>query len=200
MAHKLGILGGTFDPIHNGHMAIARSVADQLSLDRVLFIPAGNPHFKQDQSVTDACARARMVELAIAGEESFEIDRCEIDRPGVTYTADTLEELMERFPADELCFIMGADSAATLAQWRRAQRVIELCTIVIVQRPGQSIEDVRAEFERSPLHINAVFVDAPQMDISSTEIRRRVSEGQSIAGLVPEPVAAFIEESGLYKE
>ncbi len=200
MALKLGIMGGTFDPIHNGHIAIARSVAEQLALDRVLFIPAGNPHFKQDQAVTDASVRAHMVELAIAGEERFGIDRCEIDRPGITYTADTLEELMGRFPDDELFFIMGADSAATLAQWRRAQRVVELCTVVTVQRPGRSFHEVKEAFEGSPFRINALYVDVPQMDVSSTQIREMVHDRQSIDALVPEPVAAFIEENGLYRE
>lgn len=200
MTAKIGIMGGTFDPIHNGHLEVAKSVAAQLGLERVLFIPTGNPHFKLDKKVTDAHTRAQMVELAIAGCPDFEIDMCEVERPGVTYTADTLEELTERNPKAVFYFIMGADSAKTLVHWRRAQRVAELCRIVVVQRPGESAEETERAFENSTFHIDALFVDVPQVDVSSTEIRGRVARRESIANLVPASVADYIEQAGLYKE
>ena len=115
MHERIGIMGGTFDPVHNGHLVIARSVADQLGLDRVLFIPAGNPNFKQDQKLASAADRVRMVELAIANEPDFELDLREVERPGVTYTADTLEELVRCHEDARLFFIMGTDSAITLS-------------------------------------------------------------------------------------
>ena len=193
-------MGGTFDPIHNGHLAIAKSVADQLALDCVLFIPTGNPHFKLDQHVTPAEMRAQMVELAIADEPRFKLDRCEIDRPGVTYTADTLEDLTSRFPNTELFFIMGADSAMTLMHWKRAERVAELCDVVVVQRPGQQTDESQELFEHLPFQINALFIDAPQLDISSTDIRERVRDGRSIEGLVPDSIIEYTTQKDLYKE
>lgn len=200
MTEKIGIMGGTFDPIHNGHLAIAQSVAEQLGFSRVLFIPTGNPNFKQGQRVTPAITRARMVELAIAEYQNFELDTCEVDRPGVTYTADTLEELTHRFPQTELYFIMGGDSAATLVHWRRAEQVAALCRIVVVQRPGQSMEPVREAIETSPIEFSVRYVDVPQVDVSSTEIRARVKRGDTVENMLPRAVAEYIEKNGLYKE
>lgn len=200
MTGKIGIMGGTFDPIHNGHIAIAKSAAEQLGLQRMLFIPTGNPHFKLEQKVTDASVRTHMVELAIADDERFVLDRCEVDRPGVTYTADTLEELAARYPDTELYFVMGADSAMTLHHWRNAERVAELCTVAVVQRPGQTLEEVHDAIEKSPIEFSVTCVEAPQVDVSSTQIRELVSRGESIEALVPQAVAEFIEQTGLYKE
>ena len=193
-------MGGTFDPIHNGHLSIAHSVAEQLDFDRVLFIPTGNPNFKQDRKVTPGPARAHMVKLAIKGHEHFELDTCEVDRAGITYTADTLKELTERFPGAELYFIMGADSAATLVHWRRAEQVADLCHIVVVQRPGQSMEFVRAALKSSPIAFSVRYVDVPQVDVSSTDIRERVRRGDTIEDMLPRAVAEYIENNGLYKE
>lgn len=137
MHERIGIMGGTFDPVHNGHLVIARSVADQLGLDRVLFIPAGNPNFKQDQKLASAADRVRMVELAIAEPSpDFELDLREVERPGVTYTADTLEELARCHEDARLFFIMGTDSAITLPGWKRAEDIARLCTVVVAIAPG----------------------------------------------------------------
>lgn len=200
MAKRIGIMGGTFDPIHNGHLAIAQSVAEQLDFDLVLFIPTGNPNFKQGKNVTPAQVRARMVELAIAGYENFKLDTCEIDRPGVTYSADTLEELTSRFLGAEFFFIMGGDSAATLVHWRRAEELAALCHIVVVQRPGQSMQLVREALENSPIDFSVRYVDVPQIDVSSTLIRERVKRGDTVQDILPRAVADFIEKQGLYKE
>ena len=134
MSDRLGIMGGTFDPVHDAHLEIARAVADALGLARVLFIPTGNPHFKLDQHVTPALQRARMVELAIADDPRFGLDLREVERPGVTYTVDTLRELRCEYPDTELCFIVGADSAETLVHWRGAAEIARLCVRAATSR------------------------------------------------------------------
>ena len=134
MHERIGIMGGTFDPVHNGHIVIAKSVAEQLDLDRVLFIPAGNPNFKQGQELASAANRAHMVALAIEDEPLFELDLCEVERAGVTYTADTLEELAQCHEDAQFFFIMGTDSAVTLPGWKRVADVARLCTIVVAKQ------------------------------------------------------------------
>ncbi len=198
LGRQIGIMGGTFDPVHNGHIAIAQSVAEQLGLNRVLFIPTGNPNFKQDAHVTPAADRVRMVELAIEGHPLFELDRCEVDRPGVTYTADTLEELAGRFAGAQLFFIMGTDSALTLQHWKRAQDVARLCTVVVAQRPGQSAQLLRETLASCPIAFDVRYLDVPQIDVSSTQVRERVFRGLPIDAMVPDEVAAYIRENGLY--
>lgn len=195
---RIGILGGTFDPIHNGHLCLGRSVAKALHLDRVLFMPTGNPHFKLGQQVTCAAQRVEMVRLAIAGEPLFVLDTREVERPGVTYTVDTLEELHAQHPRARLCFIIGADSAETLVHWKDAARVAQLATFVVTQRPGVDFEHVRQVHARSPLDFDLEFVDAPQLDISSTEIRAAFARGESPEGLVPPAVIDYIRREGLY--
>jgi nicotinate-nucleotide adenylyltransferase len=198
-ARRIGIMGGTFDPIHNGHLAIARGMADRLALDTTLFIPTGNPHFKLDKHVTDARVRAEMVALAIEGEPDFELDCCEVEREGVTYTADTLEELHERYPDAELFFIMGTDSAESLVHWRRAADVAALCKIVVARRPGSDLSRLMEAHQASRLRFDLTIVEVPQLDISSTMIRDRVAAGKPIDELVPAPVAAYIAEHNLYR-
>lgn len=195
---RIGIMGGTFDPIHNGHLAIARSAAEQLGLHRVLFIPTGNPHFKLDQHVTDAADRARMVELAIEGDPLFELDLREVEREGVTYTADTLEELAKQYPGAELHFFIGTDSAETLPKWRRAETVARLCSPVVMHRPGECTQDVRDALTAAPFDFDAIYLDVPQVNVSSTEIRQRVVDGFDIDGMVPPAVAQYIAEKNLY--
>lgn len=195
---RIGIMGGTFDPIHNGHLAVARSAAEQLGLQQVLFMPAGNPHFKLDQHVAPADDRARMVALAIEDEAGFVLDTREIERTGVTYTADTLEELADIFANAHMYFFLGTDAALGLPHWRRAQAVADLCTIVVMHRPGESTQAVKEALEASPVDFDVVFLDVPQVDVSSTEIRRRVADGLSVDGMVPETVAQYMGQSGLY--
>lgn len=195
----LAILGGTFDPIHNGHLALARDVVDRLGIARVLFIPTGHPNFKRGQHVTDAKTRAEMVALAIADEPCFALDRREVERPGITYTADTLEELHAELPNTRLFFVIGADSAETLVHWRRAATIARLATFVVVRRPGVDCAHVLQVHRESPLDFDLLFLDAPQVDISSTELRARLWRGDSVEGLMPKPVIDYIEEHGLYR-
>ena len=192
-------MGGTFDPVHNGHIAIARSAAEQLELSRVLFIPAGNPHFKQDQEVTLASKRADMVALAIADDSLFALDLCEVERGGITYTADTLEELTQSYEGARLFFIMGTDSAITLPGWKRAEDVARLCTIVVAKRPGQSTQRVREVLAASPVDFDVMYLDVPQVDVSSTQLREDIACGRDVSDMIPASVGAYISQMGLYR-
>lgn len=197
---RLAIMGGTFDPIHNGHLALARDVVDQLGIEKVLFIPTGRPNFKRDQHVTDAETRADMVALAIEDEPHFVLDRREVERPGVTYTVDTLRELHAERPDTHFYFIIGADSAETLVHWRGAAEVARLATFVVIRRPGVDSAHVLAVHRESPIDFDLEFLDAPQVDVSSTEIRKRLSCGESVEGLIPPAVIAYIQRHNLYCE
>lgn len=195
---RIGIMGGTFDPVHNGHLTIAKSAAEQLGLQQVLFMPTGNPHFKLDQHVTDAAKRARMVELAIAQEPLFTLDLREVQREGVTYTADTLEELQAQHDDAELFFFLGTDAARMLPQWRRAETVARLCKPVVLRRPGEDTQSVKEAMESSDCDFDAIYLDVPQVDISSTGLRQRIADGLEIDGMVPQAVAQYIAENDLY--
>lgn len=199
MHERIGIMGGTFDPVHNGHIVIAKSVAEQLDLDRVLFIPAGNPNFKQGQELASAASRARMVALAIEDEPLFELDLREVERAGVTYTADTLEELAQCHEDAQLFFIMGTDSAVTLPGWKRVADVARLCTIVVAKRPGQSTQRVRDALAASSIDFDTIYLDVPQVDVSSTQVREQIAQGHDVSDMIPSSVWTFLTEVGLYQ-
>ena len=197
-ASRIGILGGTFDPVHNGHLSLARSVQSALCLDTVLFMPTGNPHFKLDQNVTPAAVRAQMVALAIQGEPNFQLDLREVRRPGITYTLDTLRELSDERPDAHLFFIIGADSALTLVHWKGAFELARLATFAVTKRPGVDFDEVRRVHANCPANFDLEFVDTPQLDISSTEIRAALACGREVSGLLPEAVIDYIRREGLY--
>jgi len=187
---RVGILGGTFDPPHLGHVAMAHGVRLDLGLDRVLFMVANVPWQKSaDQVVTPAEDRFAMVALALAGEEGLEASRLELDRGGVTYTVDTLEQLRRERPVDELSLIIGADVVGRLASWHRADVLDSLCAIVAVPRPG-------APRNERP---GVQWVEVATPDVSSTAIRARVAAGEPIDGLVAPVVGDFIAAHGLYR-
>jgi nicotinate-nucleotide adenylyltransferase len=197
---KLGVLGGTFDPVHLGHLAIAREARYRLALDFVLFIPAGQPWMKSDQKITPAAHRVEMLWLALAGEPAFGISTLEVEREGPTYTVDTLLELKDRFgEGTEIYFIVGYDSIDELIQWREPDKIVELCHVVVVSRPGfpaPNVNELGAKIPALPGRL--IVLDGPREDVSSTDIRRRVAQGQSITGLVPEEVEKYIKEHNLY--
>ena len=197
---KLGVLGGTFDPIHNGHLAVADEVRSRLGLSVILFIPAGQPWLKAESLVTAAEHRVAMIRLAIADRDCCRVFMIDIEREGPTYTLDTLAELWKRLGADdEVYFIMGWGSLSELPAWREPQRIIRMCTLVVVPRPGYPQPDVK-ELEKSVPGISekVIILDKPEIDISSSDIRERVARGQSISGLVPKAVEGYIRERGLY--
>jgi nicotinate-nucleotide adenylyltransferase len=201
----IGMLGGTFDPIHAGHLALARVALDQLGLDRILFVPAGQPPHKRGRPITPAEDRLAMVDLAIAGEPRFATSRIEIDRPGPSYTADTAEALVARSTTDdlptELTVILSAESFAELPSWHEPARLLRLARIAVAPRPGHPAPSPAWLAQRLPSFGDRVDVlEGPHLDISASDIRARVAAGRSIEGLVPTPVAAYIKEHHLYRE
>ncbi|MBI4286125.1 MAG: nicotinate-nucleotide adenylyltransferase [Chloroflexi bacterium] len=197
----VGVLGGTFDPIHDGHLAAAEAVIVHLGLAEVLFVPAGQPWLKtQLQSILPAEHRLAMVHLAIAGKPYFRLVTVEIDRPGPSYTVDTLSELQRQLgPEARLLFIMGWDSLNALPFWWAPHRLIELCRLVGVPRPGYPPPDLTTLEKAIPgIATNVILLDEPRVDISATDIRKRVAQGLPISGLVPAAVARYIAEHRLY--
>jgi nicotinate-nucleotide adenylyltransferase len=197
---KLGVLGGTFDPIHNGHLAVAEEVKDRLDLNEVLFVPAGQPWLKADTTVSPAEHRVTMVHLAIAGIAHYSTSTMEIEREGPSYTLDTLAEIWHRLGnGDDVYFILGWDGLSQLPRWHAPERIIRLCRLVAVPRPGAARPDLAAlEGSIPKLSERVILLDKPQVDISASEIRERVARGVSITGLVPRVVEDYISEQGLY--
>lgn len=193
---RLGIMGGTFDPIHYGHLVCAERAACALGLDKVVFMPAGNPHFKLGQDMASALDRLAMCELACMPNQLFCVSDAEVVRAGVTYTIDTVLEMHSQLPDAELFFVIGSDAALTLPQWRRAEELSRLVTFAVLMRPG----DDRARIDR--LAASSAFaievIECPLLDISSSYLRKAVGEGRSIRYLTPDAVCAYIEDRALY--
>jgi len=201
---NIGVLGGTFDPIHMGHLIIAEEVRVRLDLDEVLFVPAGQPWLKLNNAnaISPPQHRLEMVRLAIADEPAYRLSTMEIDRPGPSYTVDTMAELSGQVEAEgKLYFILGWDNLNQLPKWHQPQRLVELCRLVPVRRVGFASPDLDALEAAIPgLAQSLVMLDTPQIEISSSEIRQRVARGLSIHQLVPEPVERYIIEHKLYVE
>ena len=197
---KIGILGGTFDPVHNGHIKVAETVKAQLDLVKVVFVPAGQPWLKSDNPVSPAEHRVEMVRLAIASYPGFELSMLEINRPGPSYTVDTIKEFRDKPGSEsELFFILGWDSLSQLPRWKEPKLLIELCHLVAVPRPGCKLPDLnRLETLIPGLASRLILLDKPEIDVSATQIRKRVAEGLPIHGLVPAPVADYLKQHKLY--
>jgi nicotinate-nucleotide adenylyltransferase len=200
---RLGVFGGTFDPVHSGHLRLAACCGRQARLDEVRFIPAASQPHKPDGPVAPGTDRAQMVWLAIAGEPLFSMSTIELDRGGVSYTVETLRELSQREPDSELFLLMGADSLADLPKWREAKEICRLATPVAVRRAGLPEPDFAVLDTIVPSgrleEIRHLQVEMPEMPISSSEIRRLIIEGGPWHSLVPQSVADYIEEQGLYR-
>ena len=197
---RVGVLGGTFDPVHLGHLAIAEEVRIELDLERVIFIPAGQPRLRADEYLTPAIDRLRMVELATGDNPHFQVCDIEIQRSGPTYTVDTLVELGQRFgPDTSLYFIVGADILGQVHRWKDPKKVLECCYLVVVSRPGNQDDDWPEWFQGADSAKDKVTqLEIPMVDISGTEIRRRASLGESVRHLVPDLVAEYIQDRKLY--
>lgn len=197
--YRLGIMGGTFDPIHYGHLVTAEQAREALDLDLVLFMPAGRPAFKLDEDVSDAEDRYAMTILATAANSAFDASRFEIDREGVTYTIDTLRALRAYYPDNvKLFFITGADAILDLATWHDAEGMAELATFIAATRPGYDIDQARARLANSGVAFDVRYIEIPALAISSTNIRERVSRGKSVRYLTSESVIGYIRKNGLY--
>ena len=187
-------MGGTFDPIHTGHLLLAQFLREHLLLDRVLFVPSADPPHKEnrDGGLLAVEDRWAMVSAALARAPGFEPCRIEIDRPGKSYTVETLRQLRQQYPGSEMFLLLGADNVAELDTWYDPEGIFELCTVVAGSRPG-------APSSGSPLVRRVTLVETPVIDISSTGIRERVRGGLSIRWLVPDPVESYIRAKGLYR-
>jgi len=195
---RIGVLGGTFDPVHNGHLHIADALRTALDLDGALWVPAGRPPHKSDQIVSSDHDRLAMLDLALAGSATDEISTIDIDRSGPSYTADTLEILAEHFPNAQLFFLMGEDSLRDLPTWHHPERILRVAELAVAGRPGVETDLESLEFQVPGVRKRVHVVPTEEIAISSSEIRRRVKENQSIRGLVPASVEAYIQEHGLY--
>jgi len=199
---RIGIFGGTFDPVHLGHLLLAEQCREQGRLDRVKFVPAAAPPHKLEKQVTPFAQRVEMLALAIAGHPAFEIDELEKDRSGPSFTADTLAELQQRNPGAELCLVIGADTLADLPNWHRPDLVVERASLLVAARPGitpVSLESLKHQIGL-PEHacVCCQIVHIPLIGISSTDLRTRVSAGRSIRFQVPRAVECYIEQHQLY--
>lgn len=199
-ARRIGVLGGTFDPIHRGHLVVADEVARRMRLDAVVFAPSGESWHKSTSAAARSADRLAMVRAAIADDPRFRATTVDIDRAGPTFTVDTLTDLQAEdaraHPGDpaQWVFIAGADALAAFATWRDPQGILDRAEVVAVTRPGHALR-IPAPFDE-----RITPIEIPALDVSSSEIRRRVAAGESIIGLVPDPVAAIIAECGLYTE
>jgi nicotinate-nucleotide adenylyltransferase len=218
LSQKIGILGGTFNPIHYGHLAAAEEVRDRLKLDQVLFIPSFHPPHKQEDDVPSAAHRLEMVRIATSENAAFEPSDIEIRRGGKSYTVDTIEALKKTYPDAKLYFITGVDSFLDIQTWNRWEQLLRMCTFVVLSRPGYRFTDLlKIDFLRPAetqmielegeqrMHVEictgafTVYLEMiPLYDISSTDIRRRVKEGRSIKYLLPQMVETYIINNKLY--
>ena len=197
---RLGIFGGTFDPVHYGHLLLAEQCLEQGRLDQVWFIPAGIPPHKLTRTIAPGKARAEMLELAIAGHDRFRVDRRELDRADPCYTVETLAALHAEDPSRELFFLLGADSLSDFPTWREPRQIVELAHLVVVNRgeaPLPDLEPLRPVLGDA-LESRLQFVTIPGMDISSSDIRRRVRDGKSIRYMTPRAVGCYIATHKLY--
>jgi nicotinate-nucleotide adenylyltransferase len=198
---RLGILGGTFDPIHFGHLLAAEEARVTLRLERVLFAPAGIPPHKQELSILPVAHRLAMVRLAIADNPAFAVTTVDIDRPGPHYTVDMVRLLRDEWgtSTDQTFFIMGADSLADLPTWHQPAQLVELCRLAVVARPGYRPDLAKLEAVLPDLSRRLDWAEMPVLGISSSDLQHRVREGRSIRYQVPAAVAQYVAEHGLYR-
>ena len=199
---NLGIFGGTFDPIHYGHLQLAEACRQELELDEVRLMPAGNPPHKTDDQITDGHARADMVALAVSGYPEYVVDRREIRRSGPSFTVETLQELADEMQDTRLFFLMGSDSLEELSTWREPERITGLSTIVAVNRPGHPLPDFsQLETWLGPILAPKIrLISHPGNDLSGSELRNRIRADRSIRFLTPRAVEAYLREHKLYAD
>jgi nicotinate-nucleotide adenylyltransferase len=201
---RIGVFGGAFDPVHLGHLIVAEQSREQANLDQVWFVPAARPPHKQDQPLAPFAQRVEMLGLALAGQPAFRIDELEKDRPGLSYTADTLEELRRRHPDHEWALIIGSDCLPDLPHWHEPVRIVQAAELLIVARPGWTIwmpEQLRSALKlAADRPLRQKVVQTPIFSLSSSDLRQRVAHGRSIRYLVPRPVECYVETHHLYRD
>lgn len=199
---RIAIMGGTFDPIHFGHLVAAEAARDSFELDRVFFVPSGNPPHKKNYRVTDAKHRYLMTNLAIAANPYFEVSPIEIERPGYSYAIDTVTEFYNNYKDQaDLYFITGADAILEILTWKNVERLTELCYFIAATRPGTQLDELHRFIKELPVNIGGKIhiMEVPALAISSTDIRRRVANHRTIKYLLPEAVEQYIVKNGLYQ-
>lgn len=196
---RLGIFGGSFDPVHNGHLALAHACQQQSALDEVWFMPTAVQPLKQNGPHATDAQRVEMLRLSILSEPSWRVSTLEIDRGGLSYTVDTLRQLQEELPSAVLFFLMGADALQDAPNWRETRAIFSLATPLIVRRTGQREPDLAALRATCAANKQPRLVEMPAVDASSTEVRRRAAAGEPLDDLVPPSVAEFIVAQGLYR-
>jgi nicotinate-nucleotide adenylyltransferase len=202
MEARVGLFGGSFNPIHHGHLLVARSLHEHLRLNRTFFLPSRQPPHKSSESLAETGHRIRMTALAVAGEPHWTVDEFDARRNDPCYTIETIEHFQRQLPAAELFWFIGSDSLMDLPSWHRAADLVRSCTIVTAARSGRAVDPAPLEAAFGPAaarNLIARIVPTPVIDVSSTDIRRRVAEGKSIRNLVPEPVRDYIAAHGLYR-
>ncbi|MFZ5898986.1 MAG: nicotinate-nucleotide adenylyltransferase [Bacillota bacterium] len=194
-------MGGTFDPVHYGHLVAAEGARYELQLDKVFFIPAGRPPHKPCIAISEPAHRLTMTALAIASNPFFEVLDLEIKRPGPSYTYDTIGELQRELKPEQIFFITGADAIQEILIWHRVQELLQMCFFVAVRRPGYDLTNLNDKLSKLPKHLMRKIIpfETPELAISSSDIRRRVREGRPIKYLLPENVEAYIMTHGLYR-
>ena len=197
---KIGALGGTFDPVHNGHIMMAEQALETLGLDKVLLIPAGTPMSRPGGNITPPGHRLMMLRRAVAGKPRLNVSIMELDRPGPSYTVDTMQELRRRYGAEaDIYFILGSDNLESLKDWREPETLISLCRLAVIPRPGYPPPEPEALDRAVPgLSKRVVFMEHPVGDISASAVRELVAQGQLVDHLVPETVAEYIHALQLY--
>lgn len=202
MTKKIGIMGGTFNPVHYGHLLLAEQAMETYELDEVLFVPSGNPYMKEAAPILDGKIRAHMVELALEGHPDFRLSTMELDREGPTYTHETLEILKKENPEDTYYFIIGADSLLTMETWKNPEQIFKNCVIAASVR-GTGTED---KIRKIATHLiyeyqaDVHILPSRFIDLSSSEIRSRIAGGKSVRYMLPEKVREYIYENGLYRK
>lgn len=200
MERRLGVLGGTFDPVHWGHLSLAEHARTQLRLERVLWVPTGDPWRKRDIVVTPARHREAMVRLAIEGTDEYQLSTVELEREGPSYSVETLGAIREEFPEFELYFLVGLDALLDLPNWHEPAELVRLTRFGVAER-GEEKPTVEDLDELVPgLGLRVTWIEMPTVDISGTELRRRAAQGESLAGAVPGLVGKYIREHELYRE
>lgn len=197
MGRRVGVMGGTFDPIHYGHLVTAEEAVVQFGLDEVVFVPTGRPWMKTHREVSQSEDRYLMTVVATASNPRFSVSRIEIDREGPTYTVDTLRQLADEHPDSELYFITGADAILEIFDWKDPEEVLGLAHFIAATRPGYDL--ARFEAAKPTHHPKVSTMDIPALAISSSDVRTRVREGRAIRYLLPEGVKSYIEKQGLYR-
>ncbi len=196
---RIGVLGGTFDPPHNGHLALAQAVRDALALTQLLFVPAADPPHKPGQPIAPVALRVAMLQRALEGRPGMRLSRLDVDRPGPHYSLDTMRLLRTAHPDAQIWFVMGADSLRDLPGWHRPQKLVTLCRLAVVPRPGVAARPDMHKDVLPGLAQRVDMIDCGPFPLASSEIAARLCTGEDVSGMLPQVVLDFIAERGLYR-